>query len=404
MDASSASTNSEPCKAAFGALSSDVQTSAPNTDYLLHDGVCQGPILRIVAIRAISSLGGSAGQMSSQSQVSRTRRSATADPRADMVFVRAASFAWVRTGTIRRKRQRTGQRRRMLDRQRAGDEPPVPQVRQRDEACHLRRGHAEGGRLSGALPHMLKAGSLVFSPPKELVDLNDWVAMVAIQIRRRLAKTVRASQFDQRNGRSSRRARRLSRRGGLRALGPARNCRPRPNGSLQARGGLDGAEYSWGDEFTPNGKPDGQHVQGAFPQQNLKQDGFERTSPVRSFPPNGYGIHDMIGNGWEWTTDFWSTRHPADAPKACCVPQKSRGGARGAELRRVPARDSDPTQGAERRLASLRAELLPPLPARRAARRAGRHLHKPCRLSLVWFVRSRCDLSGGCPFGLMRER
>ena len=66
--------------------------------------------------------------------------------------------------------------------------------------------------------------------------------------------------------------------------------------------------------------------QGAFPQQNLKQDGFERTSPVRSFPPNGYGIYDMIGNVWEWTTDFWSTRHPADAPKACCVPQNPRGG------------------------------------------------------------------------------
>jgi formylglycine-generating enzyme len=92
-----------------------------------------------------------------------------------------------------------------------------------------------------------------------------------------------------------------------------------------ARGGLDGAEYSWGDEFTPSGKQMANTWQGAFPQQNLKQDGFERTSPVRSFPPNGYGAYDMIGNVWEWTTDFWSTRHPADAPKACCVPQNPRG-------------------------------------------------------------------------------
>ena len=47
----------------------------------------------------------------------------------------------------------------------------------------------------------------------------------------------------------------------------------------------------------------------------------------RVFPsPNGYGIYDMIGNVWEWTTDFWSTRHPADASKACCVPQNPRGG------------------------------------------------------------------------------
>jgi formylglycine-generating enzyme len=47
---------------------------------------------------------------------------------------------------------------------------------------------------------------------------------------------------------------------------------------------------------------------------------------VESFPPNGYGLHDMIGNVWEWTADFWSTRHPRDAAKACCVPQNPRGG------------------------------------------------------------------------------
>jgi formylglycine-generating enzyme required for sulfatase activity len=96
-----------------------------------------------------------------------------------------------------------------------------------------------------------------------------------------------------------------------------------------ARGGLDGAEYSWGDEFTPGAKQMANTWQGAFPHQNLAEDGFERTSPVGSFPPNAYGIHDMIGNVWEWTTDFWSTRHPADAPKACCVPQNPRGAAEG---------------------------------------------------------------------------
>ena len=73
-----------------------------------------------------------------------------------------------------------------------------------------------------------------------------------------------------------------------------------------ARGGLDGAEFAWGEEFTPGGKHMANTWQGNFPHENLCDDGFERTSPVMSFPPNGYGVHDMIGNVWEWTTDWWS--------------------------------------------------------------------------------------------------
>jgi formylglycine-generating enzyme required for sulfatase activity len=66
--------------------------------------------------------------------------------------------------------------------------------------------------------------------------------------------------------------------------------------------------------------------QGEFPRENRNDDGFERTSPVTAFPPNGYGIHDMIGNIWEWTTDWFSQKHEADAPKACCIPENPRGG------------------------------------------------------------------------------
>ncbi len=53
----------------------------------------------------------------------------------------------------------------------------------------------------------------------------------------------------------------------------------------------------------------------------------ERTSSVTAFPPNGYDIYDMIGNVWEWTTDWYAAKHTADAPKACCIPENPRGGA-----------------------------------------------------------------------------
>src|SRR4029077_21016196 len=93
-----------------------------------------------------------------------------------------------------------------------------------------------------------------------------------------------------------------------------------------ARGGRDGAEFAWGDEFTPGGKHMANTWQGNFPHENLCSDGFDGTSPVTAFPPNGYGVHDMIGNVWEWTTDWFSQKHQADAAKACCVPENPRGG------------------------------------------------------------------------------
>ena len=93
-----------------------------------------------------------------------------------------------------------------------------------------------------------------------------------------------------------------------------------------ARGGLDGAEYAWGDELYLQGRHMANTWQGEFPWQNLRSDGYERTSPVDAFPPNGYGLLDMIGNVWEWTTDWYSPRHPDVPQKACCVPHNPRGG------------------------------------------------------------------------------
>jgi len=93
-----------------------------------------------------------------------------------------------------------------------------------------------------------------------------------------------------------------------------------------ARGGLEGAEYSWGNVYMPEGRPMANTWQGEFPWQNLVQDGYEWTAPVESFPSNGYGLFDMAGNVWEWTTDWF--QHHSKSEHACCTVENPRGGER----------------------------------------------------------------------------
>lgn len=101
-----------------------------------------------------------------------------------------------------------------------------------------------------------------------------------------------------------------------------------------ARGGLDGKAYAWGDEFEPGGNMLANYWQGIFPWSHSATSSFERTSPVRSFPPNGFGLYDMIGNVWEWTSDWYVTRECGAASPGCCVPRNPRGGSE--EASRAP--------------------------------------------------------------------
>jgi sulfatase modifying factor 1 len=87
-----------------------------------------------------------------------------------------------------------------------------------------------------------------------------------------------------------------------------------------SRGGLEGKKFTWGDEHFPGGKAMANSWQGEFPWQNLLVDGFAGTSPVGSFPANGYGLFDMAGNVWEWTSDWYVHHHAGEIVQACCGP------------------------------------------------------------------------------------
>ncbi|HEX8553338.1 MAG TPA: formylglycine-generating enzyme family protein [Sphingomonas sp.] len=99
-----------------------------------------------------------------------------------------------------------------------------------------------------------------------------------------------------------------------------------------ARGGLDGADYAWGDALEPGGSVLANYWRGLFPFAKLTSDGDDRTTPVGQYPANGYGLYDMIGNIWEWTRDWYGIASGSKVRNDCCAASNPRGTTLGASI------------------------------------------------------------------------
>jgi formylglycine-generating enzyme required for sulfatase activity len=166
----------------------------------------------------------------------------------------------------------------------------------------------------GVPPENLVAGSVVFTPPPDVRDLSNhfiwWKYVAGASWRhpegpasdlkgREKHPVVHISWFD---------AVAYAKWSGKRLPTEA-------EWEFAARGGLASKEYIWGDEQEPGGKPQGNIWHGRFPNENTLKDGFKLTAPVGSFLPNGYGLHDMGGNVWEWCADWYLPDYYARSPK-----------------------------------------------------------------------------------------
>jgi len=155
-----------------------------------------------------------------------------------------------------------------------------------------------------ALPDKLVAGSVVFSPPNHPVELDNhfrWWSYVpganwrhpegpGSEIKHRMNHPVVHIAYEDALAYCKWTGKRLPTEAEF---------------EFASRGGLDRKRYAWGDEFMPGGKHMANTFQGHFPDSNTGEDGYLGTAPVGSFPANGYGLFDMAGNVWEWTSDWY---------------------------------------------------------------------------------------------------
>ncbi len=180
-----------------------------------------------------------------------------------------------------------------------------------------------------ASPEQLVPGSLVFTPPARRVGLEDfrawWSWVPGAQWRhpegpdsslhgRELHPVTHVSAGD----------------AAAYAAWAGKRLPTEAEWEFASRGGLDQATYSWGEEFAPRGRMMANTWQGDFPHHNDLLDGYERTSPVGRFPPNGYGLLDITGNVWEWTSSRFTADHSL---AAAGTPAAAEAAADGADVR-----------------------------------------------------------------------
>jgi formylglycine-generating enzyme required for sulfatase activity len=177
----------------------------------------------------------------------------------------------------------------------------------------------------GMRPEMARAGSLVFHRPQGAVDLDDigrwWRFQFGANWRQPLGEgssiagledhpVVHVAYADTE----------------AYAAWAGRSLPTEAEWEYAARAGLD-TEFAWGEELAPEGRMLANYWQGEFPRENRILDGWGRTSPVRSFPANPFGLYDMIGNVWEWTSDWYALPgNETEHSGSCCVPANPRGG------------------------------------------------------------------------------
>jgi formylglycine-generating enzyme len=167
----------------------------------------------------------------------------------------------------------------------------------------------------GADPERLEASSVVFVPPRHRVDLSEpyawWTYVPGANWRRPQGpgSTVRRK--------ADHPVVHLAWEDALAyANWAGKEIPTEAEWESAARGGLDRATYAWGEELVPDGQWQANTWQGPFPYADTGEDGHVGTAPVASYPPNGHGLFDMIGNVWEWTAD-WFAAHAEQ--RSCCA-------------------------------------------------------------------------------------